>query len=69
MVIHLKKDLGCVDKKEVRFICYLIVGLDPQIIASLLNLSVSNVYTKKSRLRDRIKNMDSPYKDDYLLVI
>lgn len=69
IVIHIKNDLGNVDKKDVRFICYLIVGLDSQTIASLLNLSVSNVYTKKSRLRDRIKKLDSPYKDDYLLVI
>ena len=69
IVIHLKKDLGNVDKKDVRFICYLIAGLDSQIIASLLNISLSNVYTKKSRLRDRIKKMDSPYKGDYLLVI
>lgn len=69
IVIHLKEDLRNLDKRDERFICYLIAGLDSQTIASLLNLSLSNVYTKKSRLRDRIKKMDSKYKDDYMRVI
>lgn len=69
MLTHLKEDLGSVDRRDERFICYLIAGFDPQAIATILNLSVSNVYTKKSRLRDRIKKMDSIYKDDYLSVI
>lgn len=69
MLTHLKEDLGSVDRRDERFICYLIAGFDPQTIATILNLSVSNVYTKKSRLRDRIKKMDSTHKDDYLSVI
>lgn len=69
IVKHLKADLGDVDKKESRFICYCIVGFEPQMIASILNLSVSNVYTKKSRLKERIRGLDSPYKDEYLRML
>lgn len=69
ILVHMKKDLGIADKKDERFICYLIAGLDSQTIAMLLNLSVPNVYTKRSRLRERIRKLNSPYKDDYLLVI
>lgn len=69
IVKHLKADLGDVDKKESRFICYCIVGFEPEMIASILNLSVSNVYTKKSRLKERIRGMDSPFKDEYLRML
>lgn len=69
ILVRMKEDLGIVNKKDEHFICYLITGLDTQTIAMLLNLSVSNVYTKRSRLRERIKKLDSPYKEDYLLMI
>ena len=63
---HLKADLRVVDKKESRFICYCIVGFDPEMIGSILGLSISNVYTKKSRLKEKIRGLDSPYKEEYL---
>lgn len=69
IVKHLKADLGDVDKKESRFICYCIVGFDPEMIGSILNLSISNVYTKKSRLKEKIRGIDSPYKDEYLRML
>ena len=69
IIKHLKADLGDVDKKESRFICYCIVGFAPEMIGSILGLSISNVYTKKSRLKERIKGLDSPYKDEYLRML
>lgn len=66
VIRRLKADLGGVDQKESRFICYCIVGFDPEMIATILGLSLSNVYTKKSRLKERIRNLDSQYKDEYL---
>lgn len=66
VIKRLKADLGDVDKKESRFICYCIVGFEPEMIGSILNLSISNVYTKKSRLKEKIRGIDSPYKDEYL---
>ena len=69
VVARLKADLGKVSEEDSRFICYTIAGFDPNIVATFLNLSLSNVYTKRSRLRDRIRQLDSPYKDEYLRVI
>ena len=69
IVKHLKADLGNVDKMESRFICYCIAGFEPEMIGSILGLSLSNVYTKKSRLREKIRNLESPYKDEYLRMI
>ena len=69
VVARLKTDLGKVSDEDTRFICYTIAGFDPNIVATLLNLSLSNVYTKRSRLRERIRQLDSPYKDEYLRVL
>ena len=69
IIKHLKADLGDVDKKESRFICYCIVGFAPEMIGSILGLSISNVYTKKSRLKERIRGLDSPYKEEYLRML
>lgn len=69
IVKHLKSDLGDIDKKDSRFICYCLVGFDPEMIGTILGLSLSNVYTKKSRLKDRIRGLDSPYKEEYLRML
>ena len=69
IVAHLKTDLGNVSDEDSRFICYTIAGFDPNIVATLLNLSLSNVYTKRFRLRERIRQLDSPFKDQYLRAI
>ncbi len=69
IVARLKTDLGNVSDEDARFICYTIAGFDSNIIATLLNLSLSNVYTKRSRLKERIRQLDTPYKAEYLRVI
>ena len=72
VVDHLKEDLakgGRLSKMDARFICYTIVGFDTNAIAMLLGISPSNVYTRRSRLRERIRQMESPYKEQYKLFI
>lgn len=69
IVSRLKADLGEVSDENSRFICYTIAGFDPNVIAILLGLSLSNVYTKRFRLKERIRQLDSPYKKEYLQVV
>ena len=69
VITHLKADLGEMSPLDERFLCYTIAGFDSKTIASLLGLSLSNVYTKKSRLKDRIYDLDSPYKEQYVRII
>lgn len=69
ILIHLKADLGDINKNDERFICYLVAGFDARTIASIMNLTLSNVYTKKSRIRNKVCMLDSPYKNDYLRAI
>ncbi len=69
IMMRLKGDLGDIDRQYRRFICYCIAGFPPELIGAILGMSVSNVYTKRSRLRERIKRLDSPYKEEYLRMI
>lgn len=69
IVKHLKADLGDINKKDRRFICYCLVGFEPEMIGSILGMSISNVYTKKSRLKEKIRVLDSPYKEEYLRML
>ena len=69
IISDIKSDLNITDNKESRFLCYNIIGFEPQLIAILLNISLSNVYTKKSRLREKIKLLDTPKKEDYLSML
>ena len=72
VVDHLKSDLGKngkVSDVDARFICYTVVGFDTNTISMLLGISPANVYTRRSRLKDRIRGLESPYKDQYQMYI
>ena len=69
VVEHLKEDLGRkrpLSPRSVRFLCYTAAGFDTRTISVLLDMSLSTIYARRTRLRERIKEMDSPYKDQYL---
>lgn len=69
IMLHLREDLPKLSNDDMRFICYCIVGFDATLISVILNLSMENVYTKKSRLKAKINALNSPYKDHYMLYI
>ena len=69
ILVHLREDIPSLSQDDIRFICYCIIGFDGTLISTILNMSTSNVYTKKSRLRVKIDSLSSPYKDLYLQYI
>lgn len=69
IITHLKEDLGDLDRKDVRLLCYLIAGFDTSTISAVLNMTATNIYTKKSRFKDRIRHLDSIYREDYLRML
>ena len=69
VISDIKADLNITDRIESRFICYNIIGFEPQLIAILLDMSLSNVYTRKSRLKERIKLLDTDKKEYYLSLL
>ena len=69
VVEHLKEDLSRkrpLSPRTVRFLCYTAAGFDTKTISVLLDMSLSTIYARRTRLRERIKEMDSPYKEQYL---
>ncbi len=69
IILHLRGDLPKLSNDDMRFICYCIIGFDATLISVILNLSMENVYTKKSRLKAKINALNSPYKENYLMYI
>ena len=69
IIDHLKADLGQMSPTDERFLCYMIAGFDSSTISSILGLSLGNVYTKRSRLKERIRQLDSRYREQYLQMI
>ena len=69
ILINMRSDMPDLTDEDMRFISYCIVGFDATIISTILNISCSNVYTKKSRFKSRIKELDSPRKEHYLRFI
>ena len=69
ILINMRADMPELTDEDVRFISYCIVGFDATIMSTILNISCSNVYTKKSRFKSRIKELDSSRKEHYLRFI
>ena len=66
IIAHLRLDMPKMTNEDIRFICYCIIGFDAALISTIFNMSESNVYTKKFRIKSRIKALESQYKEQYL---
>ena len=66
ILINMRVDMPELTDDDIRFISYCIIGFDATIISTILNISCSNVYTKKSRYRSKIKQLSSANKNFYL---
>lgn len=51
---------------DIDLLCYIYAGFSAPIISLLTGDSVANVYNRKSRLKSRIANSDTPDKDLFL---
>ena len=60
-ISELRKKLHLRGKpQEVLFLCCCILDLEPEMIAEILDMSRTNVYVKRSRLRTRIRELNDP---------
>ena len=66
IMTRLRKDLPGYRETDYRFITFLIAGFSPKTIACIMGYTVGTVYVKKNRLKEDIKELDSPDKDTYL---
>lgn len=66
-ISRLRRDLKLRGKpKEVLFLCCCILDMDPIVISDVLDLSVDNVYTKKSRYRSKVEALG---KTEYIILL
>ena len=60
-ISRMRQDLRLRGKpKEVLFLCCCILDMDPVVISDILEISVDNVYKKKSRYRAKVESLGNP---------
>ena len=70
VLIHLKKDFPIIGPADYNLFCYLAAGFDDYLIIELLGLSGKGLlYTRKCRLKGKLKRLNTPYKSMYMALI
>lgn len=65
---RLKEEYPNVKPEEYRLAVYLACGLSNRSISLLTGESINNVYKRKSRLKQRLKELDVPHGADFLSI-
>lgn len=66
---RISKHLGITDPEEIAFITLAYSGFSPNAISFYLGLNVKTVYTRKSRLIERISKSDIPDKEHIIFML
>lgn len=70
ILTQLELDFPCIRPADLKLFCYLAVGFDYLLIVELLGIpGIDALYTRKSRLKDKLEILNSPYKVIYLALI
>lgn len=67
VVANLRQEIPGLNEIDVKLFCYSIIKLDAETISTITGLTTSNIYSRKSRLKDRIASSNSVHKDEFLL--
>lgn len=69
-VTGLKEDLPDLGEEDLRLFCYLVVGFDAPLISSLMGIANMNtVYSRRNRLRRKIKGLHASKARRYLALV
>ena len=66
IVIKLRDQFPKLKPADIDLLCYMYAGFSTQIISVLMNDSVTNIYTRKSRLKTRISMSEAPDKEFFI---
>ncbi len=70
ILTKLRKDLPDLNETDYKMVGFLFAGLDAATIAVIMRMPSKNaVYIHKSRIKNQIKNIESPYKEYYLTLL
>lgn len=66
IIIKLREQFPKIKPSDIDLLVFVYAGFSAQIISVIINDSVSNIYTRKSRLKTRIATSDAPDKELFL---
>ena len=66
---RLKADLPTITAEEYKLACFLCAGFSNQAICLFLNCTKDSIYRRSYRLREKLKRVESPSKEEYLVFI
>ncbi len=68
-MMKLKNDFPSMKERDIQLLCYVFAGFSPQVISLFMKNNITNVYTRKSRLKLQIKSSDSDNKELFLRLL
>lgn len=66
IIALLREECPDFNKQTIQFIILCYLGLDTGIIAYIMNVSINNVYTTKTRIKARLKRINPPHLEMFL---
>lgn len=69
LMADFRKDFPSLHADLYQFATYLFAGFSLRAISIIMNEKIENIYNKKSRLKNRVQNSDSPRREEYLSLI
>lgn len=69
LMTDFRKGFPGLNADNYQFATYLFAGFSLRAISIIMNEKIENIYNKKSRLKNRVQNSDSPRREEYLSLI
>ncbi|MDO4186215.1 MAG: hypothetical protein Q4D30_06995 [Bacteroidales bacterium] len=69
LMADFRKDFPGLHADNYQFATYLFAGFSLRAFSIIMNEKIENIYNKKSRLKNRVQNSDSPRREEYLSLI
>ena len=69
IILHLRTELPRIKQVDVSMFCYIAIGFDVTTISHLMNVSMNTIYIRKSRLSQRIEELSSDYREQFLQIL
>lgn len=67
IMVKLREQFPQFKPADIDLLCYIYAGFSAQIISVIVGDSVSNIYTRKSRLKTKISNSEVSEKDFFIM--
>jgi hypothetical protein len=69
IILHLRTEVPRIKQVDVSMFCYFAIGFDVTTISHLMNVSMNTIYIRKSRLSQRIEELSSDHREQFLQIL